>query len=217
MEKVKFNIKRKYYWVTPLTIPAEVLDINKLLIFSRKLMNKQKRVQISKEAYKQRYGESEIGIKYWDLKLPEVNNQTVKDLAVWIEENYGLPINYDGSYVSILELNEGDTLPSHIEPYEVQSGSIIVQLIGGFRLKLGPASVGDHGKYYDEYLQTEHDPKDKVLDKIEYHPPDVIVLNNAQYIHSGETTDDYKLSLLFSIDPSFDLNKWSHEKYNNIT
>ena len=216
MEKTKLETKRDYYWVTPLSIPSDVLDINKLLIFSRKLMTKQKRVQISKEAYKERYGESEIGIKYWDLKLPEVDNQTVNDLAVWIEENYGLPINYDGSYVSILELNEGDTLPAHIDPYEVQSGSIIVQLIGGFRLKLGPASVGDHGKYYDEYLQTEHDSKDKILDEIEYHPSDAIVLNNAQYTHSGETTDDYKLSLLFSIDPKFDLNRWSHERSGKI-
>ena len=216
MEKTKLKTKRDYYWVPPLSIPSDVLDINKLLIFSRKLMTKQKRVQISKEAYKERYGESEIGIKYWDLKLPEVDNQTVNDLAVWIEENYGLPINYDGSYVSILELNEGDTLPAHMDPYEVQSGSIIVQLIGGFRLKLGPASVGDHGKYYDEYLQTEHDSKDKILDEIEYHPSDAIVLNNAQYIHSGETTDDYKLSLLFSIDPKFDLNRWSHERSGKI-
>ena len=216
MEKTKLKTKRDYYWVTPLSIPSDVLDINKLLIFSRKLMTKQKRVQISKEAYKERYGESEIGIKYWDLKLSEVDNQTVNDLAVWIEENYGLPINYDGSYVSILELNEGDTLPAHMDPYEVQSGSIIVQLIGGFRLKLGPASVGDHGKYYDEYLQTEHDSKDKILDEIEYHPSDAIVLNNAQYIHSGETTDDYKLSLLFSIDPKFDLNRWSHERSGKI-
>ena len=216
MEKTKLKTKRDYYWVTPLSIPSDVLDINKLLIFSRKLMTKQKRVQISKEAYKERYGESEIGIKYWDLKLPEVDNQTVNDLAVWIEENYGLPINYDGSYVSILVLNEGDTLPAHMDPYEVQSGSIIVQLIGGFRLKLGPASVGDHGKYYDEYLQTEHDSKDKILDEIEYHPSDAIVLNNAQYIHSGETTDDYKLSLLFSIDPKFDLNRWSHERSGKI-
>ena len=216
MEKTKLKTKRDYYWVTPLSIPSDVLDVNKLLIFSRKLMTKQKRVQISKEAYKERYGESEIGIKYWDLKLPEVDNQTVNDLAVWIEENYGLPINYDGSYVSILELNEGDTLPAHMDPYEVQSGSIIVQLIGGFRLKLGPASVGDHGKYYDEYLQTEHDSKDKILDEIEYHPSDAIVLNNAQYIHSGETTDGYKLSLLFSIDPKFDLNRWSHERSGKI-
>ena len=216
MEKTKLKTKRDYYWVTPLSIPSDVLDVNKLLIFSRKLMTKQKRVQISKEAYKERYGESEIGIKYWDLKLPEVDNQIVNDLAVWIEENYGLPINYDGSYVSILELNEGDTLPAHMDPYEVQSGSIIVQLIGGFRLKLGPASVGDHGKYYDEYLQTEHDSKDKILDEIEYHPSDAIVLNNAQYIHSGETTDGYKLSLLFSIDPKFDLNRWSHERSGKI-
>ena len=87
MEKTKLKTKRDYYWVTPLSIPSDVLDINKLLIFSRKLMTKQKRVQISKEAYKERYGESEIGIKYWDLKLPEVDNQTVNDLAVWIEEN----------------------------------------------------------------------------------------------------------------------------------
>ena len=76
--------------------------------------------------------------------------------------------------------------------------------------------VSLRGKYYDEYLETERDSKDKILDKIEYYPSDVTVLNNAQYIHSGETTDDYKLSLLFSIDPKFDLNKWSHEKYNNI-
>ena len=217
MKKVKFNIKRKYYWVTPLTIPAEVLDIDKLLIFARKLMTKQKNVKISKKAYKDRYGESEIGIKFWDQPLAKVDNRSVNHLAVWIEKNYGLPIKYNGSYVSILELNEGDKLPAHMDPHDVQSGSIIVQLIGGFRLKLGPASIGDYGKYYDEYLQTEHDSKDKILDKIEYHPSDVTVLNNAQYIHSGETTDDYKLSLLFSIDPKFDLNKWSHEKYNNIT
>ena len=56
-----------------------------------------------------------------------------------------------------------------------------------------------------------------MLDSIEYYPRDVVLLNNSQYAHSGDLIEDYKLSMLFSVDPKFNLQQWSHDKYNNIS
>ena len=91
-------------------------------------------------------------------------------------------------------------------------------MIGGFILRCLPASFGNGGEdFFDGYLETlSTDPKE-VLDSIEYYPRDVVLLNNSQYAHSGDLIEDYKLSMLFSVDPKFNLQQWSHDKYNNIS
>ncbi len=213
----------KYYWAMKLAVPdlvnfQTVLNVKHLTSFAHKTMKQRKRTKLPKDAYQKRYGKTGTKMKFWDMPLNEVADESVHTLGKWIQKRYGLPIYYDGSYLSLLELNKGDTLPPHLDDVEVQSGSIIVQLIGGFILRCLPASFGNGGEdFFDGYLETlSTDPKE-VLDSIEYYPRDVVLLNNSQYAHSGDLIEDYKLSMLFSVDPKFNLQQWSHDKYNNIS
>lgn len=212
-----------YYWAMKLDVPdlvnfRRVLDLNNLISFAHKTMKKRKRTKLPKNAYERRYGKTGTKMKFWDMPLNEVNDESVHVLGKWIQRRYGLPIYYNGSYLSLLELNKGDTLPPHIDDDDVQSGSIIVQLIGGFILRCLPASYGNGGEdFFDGYLETLSTDPTEVLDSLEYHPGDVVLLNNSQYAHSGDLLEDYKLSMLFSVDPKFNLQQWSDKKYNNIS
>jgi len=177
-------------WCKKIQVPLSLDEIDDLLVFSRKMMNKHNFVDNGL-----RYeGHPDRTIKFWDFNLSEVKNNTIDRIVDYVEKKYKLPLRYPKSYVSVLEFGEGDVLPPHKDIPENQSSSIIIGLIGGFKIRLND------------------DDTDEIIDEIAYYPGETIILNNSSYKHSGETTKDYKLSFLISIDPEFDINNWFEEQ-----
>jgi hypothetical protein len=136
--------------------------------------------------------------KYWQWNLNDIDDCNVRDMVTDIETRYCIPINFKNSYLSIWEFGEGDTLPPHTDPDVSQSASVVLCLIGRFEVRL-----------HDE--QT-----DNVIDQITYGPGEGIILNNTVYRHSGECLDGYRLSLLLSIDPNFDVQRWFSSEINMV-
>lgn len=171
-------------WCRKFTSPV---DLDSLLVFARKIMLT--REYVGKSAYKL-LGEN---TKYWEIQLQDTNNKAVNDLVDYIENTYNLPLRFDKSYVSIWEYGEGDELPPHVDPDMSQSASVVVGLIGKFELYL-----------------NDHDT-DKIIDTVSYTPPEAIILNNTVYKHSGKCVDNYRLGMLFSVDPTFNIRNWFNE------
>jgi hypothetical protein len=170
-------------WCKKIQVPVPLDD---LLVFSRKMMLKHKFVDngLRYEGYPDRT------TRFWDFNLSDIKNEAVDQVIDYIQENYQLPLRYPKSYVSILEFGENDVLPPHKDDVDNQIASIIIGLIGGFKIRLN-----------DDNTQ-------EILDEITYYPKEAIVLNNSAYTHSGVTTKGYKLSFLISIDSNFDIDQW---------
>jgi len=160
------------------------VDLDSLLVFARKVMLNHQ--YVGKSVYEL----LDENTKYWEVKLKDVDNKTVNDLIDYVENTFKLPLRFDKSYVSIWEYGAGDKLPPHIDPNISQSASIVVGLIGKFELYLNDNNTNE------------------VIDTVTYSPPEAIILNNTIYKHSGKCLDDYRLGMLFSVDPTFDIRKW---------
>lgn len=171
-------------WCKIFTSPV---DLDSLLVFARKTMLTHNYV-----------GKSEYELlgkntKYWEVKLQDTNNKAVNELVDYIENTYNLPLRFDKSYVSIWEYGDGDELPPHIDPNMSQSASVVVGLIGKFELYLNDTDTNE------------------VIDTVTYAPPEAIILNNTICKHSGKCLDNYRLGMLFSVDPNFDIKAWFNE------
>ena len=55
------------------------------------------------------------------------------------------------------------------------------------------------------------DLRNEVIDTVAYSPLDGIILNNTICKHSGKCLDNYRLGMLFSVDPAFDIRSWFNE------
>ena len=181
----------KAYWCKRITVPA---PLNQLLVWARK------RMLTTDYQTKSDYEVLGENTKYWDYYISDLDNDKYKvilDLVKIIEDTYGLPLTYNGSYVSIWEYGEGDTLPPHKDPDISQVASVVFGLIGGFEVRLN------------------HEETDEVLEAIQYQPGEGIILNNTIYKHSGECLDGYRLALLFSVNPEFDYKGWFIREADN--
>lgn len=168
-------------WCKKITVNC---DFNKLLVFARKRMLAYDWVGNST------YQLIDKNSKYWQWNIADIDDNNVQTMIADIELRYGVHIKFENSYLSIWEFGEGDTLPPHTDPDISQSASVVLCLIGRFEVRL-------HNEQTDE-----------ILDAIEYGPGEGIILNNTVYRHSGECLDGYRLSLLLSIDPKFDIQNW---------
>ncbi len=167
-------------------------DFGQLLVFARKRMLSYPWLGNST------YELIDENSKYWQWNLNDIDDRNVRDMVTDIETRYSIPLNFKNSYLSIWEFGEGDKLPPHTDPDVSQSASVVLCLIGRFEVRL-----------HDEQ-------NDNVIDAITYGPSEGIILNNTVYRHSGECLDGYRLSLLLSIDPNFDVQRWFSSEINMV-
>jgi hypothetical protein len=160
------------------------VELDPLLVFARKIMLTHN--YVGKSAY-ELLGKN---TKYWEVKLKNVDNVAVNNLVDYVESIHNLPLRFEKSYVSIWEYGDGDELPPHVDPSISQSASVVVGLIGKFELYLNDSNTNE------------------VIDTVSYIPPEGIILNNTVCKHSGKCLDNYRLGMLFSVDPTFNIQEW---------
>jgi hypothetical protein len=168
-------------WIKKIKINVPV---DRLLVFARKQMLNYGWVG------NDRYQLIDKNSKYWQWNIADIDNQYVNELIDYIEKTEGLPLRFDSSYLSVWEFGEEDKLPPHTDPDISQSASVVVSLIGRFEVRLNDENT------------------DEILERVVYQPGEAIILNNTVYRHSGECFDGYRLSLLLSVDPKFNIQEW---------
>jgi hypothetical protein len=159
-------------------------NLDQLLIFARKQMINNKWVGNNT------YELIDQNSKYFECNLNDITDQNIQNMISYIEFEYKIPLRHNNSYLSIWEFGEGDRLPPHTDPDISQSASVVLNLIGRFKLNL------------------HNNNNDNIIDSFQYGPGEGIILNNTMYRHSGECLDGYRLSLLLSVDPKFNIKDW---------
>ena len=95
----------KAYWCKRITVPHLIP-----IVSLGKKKNAYYRLSQTKSDY-ELLGEN---TKYWDYYISDLDNdkdKVIPDPVKSIEDNHGPFLTYNGSYVSIWEYGEGDTLP----------------------------------------------------------------------------------------------------------
>ena len=154
-------------------------DLNKLQVFARK------RMLTSEWVGNNTYPLIAKNSRYWQWSIDKITDDTIQAMITEIQEQHNIPLRFDGSYLSLWEYGEGDSLSPHIDPDISQSASVVIALIGRFEVRLNDNDT------------------EEILDRIQYSPGEGIILNNTKFKHSGECLDGYRLCLLLSVDKNY--------------
>ncbi len=154
-------------------------DIDEVLVWARKLQLSQSGISIDSNSSANGYlGEHQ---QYWTGEFPQTQFDYFNSI-----------IPLDGTFKGIKtsctlwEYQKQSNLLPHIHKEENEIGGLlIVPLIGKFKTSLFE--------------------NDKIIDSVEYSPGNIFFLKGKEFLHGGETIDDYRLNAVLYIHKNVDM------------